>query len=288
MSAPVTPPARTAETEPAPAAAPPLRLAAKLALAARACGYVQKDGANQFHRYRYASAAAILGHVNEALCEHGLAVVDTLPEILATEGTGKERVVTARMTVTVADTESDERVIFRGLGSGMDSGEKAVMKAVTAALKYAWMGAFSISTGDDPEADEATDRRAEGQGQPQGQRRPQAPSRPTREASQPSRPAQATEASGDAAAAEMPAQLKDFYARLEQIELPGEAVAVWIKHRANLAQLSASERESAWKALCRRTEKVGKMGSNGAKVWLKKSIAEEDARRSLAAEGAQS
>ena len=57
-------------------------IARKLAIAAKACGYVQKDGTNNFHRYKFASAANILGHVNDALCEAGLAVVDTLPEIV--------------------------------------------------------------------------------------------------------------------------------------------------------------------------------------------------------------
>ena len=76
-----------------------------------------------------------------------------------------------------------------------------------------------------------------------------------------------------------PAQLESFYARLGEIELPGEAVAVWLKFRAELAPLSATDRETAWKALCRRTEEVGKM--KNAKVWLKKAIAEEDARRGL-------
>ena len=57
---------------------------------------------------------------------------------------------------------------------------------------------------------------------------------------------------------------------------------MWMKHRAELAALSAPDRESAWKALCKRTEEVGKM--KNAKVWLKKAIAEEDARRA-AAEG---
>ncbi len=75
-----------------------------------------------------------------------------------------------------------------------------------------------------------------------------------------------------------PAQLVEFYARLKDIELPGEAVAVWLKHRADLAPLPAADREAAWQALCRRTEEVGKM--HNAKVWLKKCIAEEDARRS--------
>jgi hypothetical protein len=79
--------------------------------------------------------------------------------------------------------------------------------------------------------------------------------------------------------AEVPAVAEGFYARIAEIELPGEAVAVWMKHRAELAALSAPEREAAWKALCKRTEEVGKM--KNAKVWLKKAIAEEDARREV-------
>jgi len=79
---------------------------------------------------------------------------------------------------------------------------------------------------------------------------------------------------------ELPAAAEGFYARIGEIELPGEAVAVWMKHRAELASLSAPEREAAWKALCKRTEEVGKM--KNAKVWLKKAIAEEDARRAAA------
>ena len=77
--------------------------------------------------------------------------------------------------------------------------------------------------------------------------------------------------------AELPAAAEGFYARIGEIELPGEAVATWIKHRGELGKLSAADRESAWKALCRRTEEVGKM--KNTKVWLKKAIAEEDARR---------
>ena len=41
------------------------------------------------------------------------------------------------------------------------------------------------------------------------------------------------------------------------IELPGESVAVWMKHRADLATLLSAYRETAWKALCARTEEVG-------------------------------
>lgn len=86
------------------------------------------------------------------------------------------------------------------------------------------------------------------------------------------------------APAELPSALQAFQVDLEQIELPAEAVSIWIKHRAEIAELSAEHKEAAWKALCARTEVVGKL--KNAKVWLKRAIAEEDARRNAAAPAA--
>lgn len=261
-----------------------MSIAAKLLTAAEACSYVQKDGNNAFHKYRFASAANILGHVNDALTRAGLAVVETLPEVVSVDGAGKERVVTARMTITVADTESEERATFRGLGSGMDSGDKAIMKAVTAATKYAWMGAFSISTGDDPEADEETDARTRtSSAAPTSSKPRQTPQTPRQSPAPAPPPPAVTREPGSDDDAPLPPALEAFYARVAEVELPGEAVAVWMRHRTDLASLPVLDREAAWKALCRRTEEVGKMKQ--AKVWLKKAIAEEDARR--AADGAR-
>lgn len=72
------------------------------------------------------------------------------------------------------------------------------------------------------------------------------------------------------------APLGALYARIAEIELPGESVAVWRKYRAELAHLPVTDREAAWRSLCKRTEEMGRM--KNAKVWLKKAIAEEDAR----------
>ena len=77
--------------------------------------------------------------------------------------------------------------------------------------------------------------------------------------------------------AQLPPALEAFYARVNEIELPGEGISVWMKHRNDLAPLAPETRETAWKALVAKVEKVGKM--QNAKVWLKKAIAEEDARR---------
>ena len=70
--------------------------------------------------------------------------------------------------------------------------------------------------------------------------------------------------------------LASFYLRLEEVELPGESVAVWLKHREELKAAGADVVAAAWKALCEHTSKVGKMAR--AEVWLNKAIAEEDAR----------
>ena len=71
--------------------------------------------------------------------------------------------------------------------------------------------------------------------------------------------------------------LDGFYKRVAEIELPGECVAVWLKHRVDVSTLPARERENSWKAIVSRCEEVGKM--RNAKLWLKKAIAEEDERR---------
>jgi hypothetical protein len=75
--------------------------------------------------------------------------------------------------------------------------------------------------------------------------------------------------------------LAAFYARLPEIELPSEAVAVWLTFRSVLHQADGADREAAWKAICARTEEVGRMKSG--KTWLKKALAEEDGKRSAPA-----
>ena len=138
-------------------------IATKLVKVMDDCSYVQKDGKNSFHNYNYTSAANILVKVNESLVKNGLASFAT-PELIRFEDvkTAKgntEHLATVKMIVSLLDTETDENLDIVGIGSGQDVGDKAVMKAQTAALKYAWMLTLNISTGDDPEADSKVDER---------------------------------------------------------------------------------------------------------------------------------
>ena len=130
-----------------------ITLAAKLAEVANEVSYVQKDAKNDFHKYSYASAEAVLRKVNEALTTRKIAISSNAELLHFEEGNA-----IVRLTLKFVDGDNGEILVVQGLGQGQDKGDKAVMKANTAALKYAYANAFTMSWGDDPEADAATDR----------------------------------------------------------------------------------------------------------------------------------
>lgn len=139
-------------------------LAKKMVLVMRECGYIQKDQRNDFHKYKYASAAAVLEKVNDALVKHGVSSY-CRPEILSSEIVAnakgaQEKFITVKNTIVLVDGESGESMEISGIGSGQDAGDKAIAKAQTMAIKYAWMLTLNISTGDDPEEDSDLDERS--------------------------------------------------------------------------------------------------------------------------------
>ena len=71
--------------------------------------------------------------------------------------TKTERLATVKVTISLHDVETDETMTISGIGGGQDAGDKAVMKAQTAAMKYAFMMSLEMSTGDDPEKDTNTE-----------------------------------------------------------------------------------------------------------------------------------
>jgi len=136
-------------------------LAKKLITVMKDCRYVMKKGENKYHGYTYATSADVLEKINTAFVQYGIASA-AVPELLRLDDitTAKgnvEKLATVRMDIQLTDMESGETVQITGLGSGQDVGDKAVMKAQTAAIKYAYLLSFAISTGDDPEADCHTD-----------------------------------------------------------------------------------------------------------------------------------
>lgn len=142
------------------------KLAAKLLDVMHECSYVQKNGKNQFHGYKYATSADVLEKVNQSFVKHGIISLAKpelfdLTDVTTLKG-NIEKLATIQMTITLMDVETGETFEIMGIGSGQDAGDKAVMKAETAAIKYAYMLTLNISTGDDPEADSKTDEHTMG------------------------------------------------------------------------------------------------------------------------------
>jgi len=136
-------------------------LASKLAEVMGEVGYVQKDAYNAFSKYQYASLKAVLLKVNPALSKRGIAVASHADVISQTRIPGKHgdnNLVVVRVGLDFTDGVNS--IHSEGLGSGLDAGDKAIMKANAAAMKYALAGPFLISWGDDPEADISTDDNA--------------------------------------------------------------------------------------------------------------------------------
>ncbi len=136
-------------------------IASKLVKIMNECGFVQKNGNNDFHHYKYATSADVLEKVNAALVKNNVCSV-IVPELLSMMDVmnnkgNTEHLATVRITNTLIDADSGESLCLVGLGSGQDAGDKAVMKAQTASIKYAYLLSLAISTNDDPEADSKTD-----------------------------------------------------------------------------------------------------------------------------------
>ena len=133
-------------------------LVQKMAEVMAEVGYIQKDATLRAATYSftYASAEAVLGKVNVALSERGIAVSGGA-ELVHFEMVDGGKKSMAVVNQTLIFTDGKDSLMAQALGQGVDSGDKAVAKANTSGMKYAVAKAFMISWGDDPEADPETE-----------------------------------------------------------------------------------------------------------------------------------
>lgn len=134
-------------------------LASKIAKVMQAVGYVEKGGTNSAQGYKFVQASAVADKVRAELTKLNVTLTPTNIDVIS-EGltpSGKQTLITLRYTWTLTDGDSGETMTWQSVGTGADSGDKAVYKAATGALKYALLTGFLIPTGDDPEADAKTD-----------------------------------------------------------------------------------------------------------------------------------
>lgn len=73
-------------------------------------------------------------------------------ERVTTAKDNEENLVIVKTTIMLIDSESGETISIAGLGGGQGSGDKAILKAQTVAMKYAYLLSFGINTSDKPES----------------------------------------------------------------------------------------------------------------------------------------
>jgi len=140
-------------------------LARKIAEVVTAVEGVEKDARNDFHKYDYTSAEAMLRALRKPLAERHVALLCSLTaiddrEYKTTKGNAST-ITTAHVAFTFIDGETGAMFKCDWAGRGDDAADKGLGKAYTNAIKTFLREQFLIPQGDDPEADSATDRRAQ-------------------------------------------------------------------------------------------------------------------------------
>lgn len=127
-------------------------LVKKLAAVMAAVKNVEKDGYNSFHKYNYASEAAIVAAVRQELASRHVMMTTSIRDAKMHKG-DKGIVTELWFTFTFHDGESGECLSLDSYAQGIDASDKGVYKAITGAVKYALLKTFLIPTGaqDDPE-----------------------------------------------------------------------------------------------------------------------------------------
>ena len=144
----------------------PKGLHAKLAEVVLEVGGVEKDGRNDFHKYDYTSAEAMLRAIRGPLASRGVVLMPSLNRIeertVKTAKGGESTITTVWVTFMLVDSETGSSQACEWAGQGDDPADKGLGKAYTNAIKTFLREQFLIPQGDDPEADKKTDERAAG------------------------------------------------------------------------------------------------------------------------------
>lgn len=102
--------------------------------------------------------------IRKALAEKVISMLPTKVTIVGqnehtTKSGGSMTTVDLLTEWTLTDGESGESIVIQSFGAGADGGDKYSGKAQTNAMKYALLMGFLLSTGDDPELSDSSDRR---------------------------------------------------------------------------------------------------------------------------------
>lgn len=134
-------------------------LTSKLLEVSKAIKYLEKDKRNTQQGYSYLSEAKIKEVFKKAFEDNGILFNFSTEsvreyEISPTRNGAKQFVTIANGKYSFIDVDSDHELNGTWFGSGTDTGDKGLYKAITGGIKYILSPNFLIPTGDDPENDD--------------------------------------------------------------------------------------------------------------------------------------
>lgn len=138
-------------------------LVKKLCKVMAEAGYVQKRGHNDKFNYAYATEADVVDSLREKLAARKVFVFPSIIDVVRkphskTSSGGDMHITDIMVRWTFVDGDSGEQWECLMPGSGTDTGDKGLYKAITGSSKYLFLKAFMLPTGDDPE-DEKLDKK---------------------------------------------------------------------------------------------------------------------------------
>jgi hypothetical protein len=111
--------------------------------------YVQKGEKTVNGQYRFVSHDAVTAKVRDALVKHGIVSAVSVDD--AKQDGNRTEVVVSVSFVNIDNPR--DLMSVRSIGYGIDPQDKGPGKAISYAVKYAYLKAFALETGDDPERD---------------------------------------------------------------------------------------------------------------------------------------
>jgi hypothetical protein len=131
-------------------------------------GNVPKNGFNEHFKYNYVMESDLADHIRPLLAKHGIGLIydciEASDHSIVNDRGKTVNMVRVKVAITVGVEDSEGNIIGEktghAFGQAADSGDKAIYKAMTGAVKYWLYKTFLVSTGDDPEQGNDLDKEA--------------------------------------------------------------------------------------------------------------------------------
>ena len=114
-----------------------------------AVSYVQKEEKKVNNQYTFVSHDAVTKKIRPELVKNGIVAI---ARVISHTQDGNRTEADVEVDFVNAE-KPDEKVTISAFGYGIDPQDKGPGKAISYAVKYAYLKAFALETGDDPERD---------------------------------------------------------------------------------------------------------------------------------------